>query len=76
MAEPVTALGRSLESAASSYNRFVGSLEGRVFPAARQLRELSPGETPRELPEMREVETALREPRRNGEVLPAGTAGA
>ncbi len=76
MTEPVAALGRSLESAAGSYNRFIGSLEGRVFPAARQLRDLSPGETPRELPELREIETALREPRRSGEVLPAGSGGA
>jgi DNA recombination protein RmuC len=76
MAEPLATLGRSLESAAGSYNRFVGSLEGRVFPAARQLRELTPGENPRELPEMREVEAALREPRRSGEVLPADPAEA
>jgi DNA recombination protein RmuC len=71
MAEPVAALGRSLESAAGNYNRFLGSLESRVFPAARQLRELVPGDSAREMPDPKDVETAIREPRRGGDLLAA-----
>jgi DNA recombination protein RmuC len=68
MAEPIAALGRSLDSAAGSYNRFLGSLESRVFPAARQLRDMAPGESVKELPDLKEVETAIREPRRGSDL--------
>ncbi len=71
MAEPIAALGRSLDGAVGHYNRFLGSLEGRVFPTARQLRELAPGESPKEMPDPKEVETAVREPRRGGDLLPS-----
>ncbi|MBL8675081.1 MAG: DNA recombination protein RmuC [Rhodospirillales bacterium] len=68
MGEPVLALGKSLEAAAAQYNRFIGSLEGRVFPTARQLRDLTPGERPKDLPDLKEIETAVREPRLGGDL--------
>jgi DNA recombination protein RmuC len=69
MVEPIAALGRSLDAATSHYNRFIGSLESRVYPAVRQLRELAPGESPKELPDLKQVETAVRETRRTAESL-------
>jgi DNA recombination protein RmuC len=71
MAEPIATLGRNLDAAAGSYNQFLGSLESRVLPAARRLYELTPGESPKAMPEPKQVETALREPRRSGDLLPA-----
>jgi DNA recombination protein RmuC len=76
MAEPIVALGRSLEGATGNYNKFVGSLESRVFPTARQLRELAPGESPRELPDLKETETVVREPRRSPETPSAPASDA
>ncbi|MBX3497817.1 MAG: DNA recombination protein RmuC [Alphaproteobacteria bacterium] len=70
MAEPIVSLGKSLEGAAAHYNRFIGSMEGRVFPTARQIRQLSPGDSPRPLPDLKEIETAVRQPRTDGDLLP------
>lgn len=70
MAEPIVALGKSLDGAAAHYNRFIGSMEGRVFPTARQLRQLSPGDSPKPLPDLKEIETAVRQPRTDGDLLP------
>ncbi|MBM3619808.1 MAG: DNA recombination protein RmuC [Alphaproteobacteria bacterium] len=70
MAEPIMALGKSLEAAAGQYNKFIGSMEGRVFPTARQIRQLSPGDSPKPLPDLKEIETAVRQPRTDGDLLP------
>lgn len=75
MAEPIMALGKSLESAAGHYNKFIGSMEGRVFPTARQIRQLSPGDSPRPLPDLKEIETAVRQPRTDGDLLPPANPG-
>ena len=40
LVEHFEAIGRSLKQAASSYDRFVGSLEQKVMPAARRFRTL------------------------------------
>ncbi len=40
LAEHFTDMGRSLTRATEAYNRTVGSLEARVFPAARRFKEL------------------------------------
>jgi DNA recombination protein RmuC len=75
MAEPIVALGKSLEVAAGQYNKFIGSMEGRVFPTARQIRQLSPGDLPRPLPDLKEIETAVRQPRTDGDLLPPANPG-
>ncbi|MBV9833271.1 MAG: DNA recombination protein RmuC [Alphaproteobacteria bacterium] len=75
MAEPIVALGKSLEGAAAHYNKFIGSMEGRVFPTARQIRQLSPGDSPRPLPDLKEIETAVRQPRTDGDLLPPSNPG-
>ncbi|MGC3994178.1 MAG: DNA recombination protein RmuC [Propionicimonas sp.] len=51
-------VGRSLTSAVDSYNKAVGSIEGRVFPTARKLRDLKV--TERELDPVRVVEAGVR----------------
>jgi DNA recombination protein RmuC len=75
MAEPIVSLGKSLEGAAAHYNRFIGSMETRVFPTARQMRQLSPGESPKDLPDLKEIETAVRQPRTDGDLLPPSNPG-
>lgn len=75
MAEPIVALGKSLEDAAARYNRFIGSMETRVFPTARQMRQLSPGENAKPLPDLKEIETAVRQPRTDGDLLPPSNPG-
>jgi DNA recombination protein RmuC len=75
MAEPIVSLGKSLEGAAAHYNRFIGSMETRVFPTARQMRQLSPGDSPKPLPDLKEIETAVRQPRTDGDLLPPANPG-
>jgi DNA recombination protein RmuC len=54
----VDALGKSLTSAVSTYNRAVGSLEGRVLVSARKLNQL--GVVDAELEQPRPVEETIR----------------
>ena len=56
----MTELGTSLDRAVSSYNRAVGSLEGRVLVAARRFRELGAAADRRELEVLEPVGTRAR----------------
>ena len=53
----LSALGRSLEASVSKYNDAVGSLDGRVLPAARRLRELGVGTSEIESPKPIDLQT-------------------
>ena len=52
-------MGKSLEKAMESYNRAVGSMETRIFPAARRFKELGAA-TGEEIPVVEAVEQAPR----------------
>lgn len=58
----VSGVGKSLEASVKKYNDAVGSLDARVLPAARRLRELGVGSAEIEAPEP--VETQPRLPMR------------
>jgi DNA recombination protein RmuC len=45
MAEHLDGVGRSIKSAADSYDRFVGSLQAKVLPGARRFKELGVSST-------------------------------
>jgi DNA recombination protein RmuC len=45
LVEHLEAVGRNISQAADSYNRFVGSLEQKVLPAARRFKELGVSST-------------------------------
>jgi DNA recombination protein RmuC len=53
-------VGDGLKKAVDSYNRSVGSLESRVFPAARKLKELGAGPEDAEFREIPTVESAVK----------------
>lgn len=76
MSRHLAGVGRNLGSAVGAYNDYVGSLEGRVLPAARQLRDLVPGESAKELADVAPVDARPRETRQELELrpLPAKTA--
>ncbi|HET6795193.1 MAG TPA: DNA recombination protein RmuC [Acidimicrobiales bacterium] len=60
MADHLATVGRSLERAADSYNKAVGSLDSRVLVTARRLADLGAGDEPIDAPPP--VATALRRP--------------
>jgi DNA recombination protein RmuC len=53
-------LGRSLGGAVEAFNRAVGSVEGRVLPAARRFEGLGAAAEGEALPELTPIETAPR----------------
>jgi DNA recombination protein RmuC len=61
MGDHVSGLGRALESAVGRYNQFVGSLETKVMTQARRFEELSTDHEGKELPELKPIETSVRQ---------------
>ncbi len=61
LAEHVTTVGKSLDRSVESYNRMVGSLDGRVLVTARRFAELG-ADTGKEIPGLTPVERMTRSP--------------
>lgn len=61
MAEHITRTGRSLDSAVNSYNEMVGSIESRVLPQARKMKELPALNLPKDIEELKPVEKRTRQ---------------
>lgn len=59
LVEHVTDVGTALGKAVASYNKSVGSIEGRLLVSARKLKELTV--TDKELPELPRLEIAVRD---------------
>lgn len=59
MGEHVDRMGRGLDGAVKNYNNFIGSLEGRVLPKAREFSKLGIFTGKEELSCLHQVETAL-----------------
>jgi len=56
----VERMGRSLGRSVEAYNELVGSLESRVLPAARRLKELGAGSPSAEVPALADVDELPR----------------
>ena len=63
LVEHLEAVGRNIKQAASSYDRFVGSLEQKVMPAARRFRTLGVAATKPEIDTPDTLNLSLREVR-------------
>jgi DNA recombination protein RmuC len=61
MGEHAQRLGKSLDDSVKRYNQFAGSLETQVLTQARRFEELSVDHEGRQLPELVQVETGVRE---------------
>jgi len=61
MAGHVADVGSGLKRAVDAYNKSVGSLESRVFPAARKLNELGAGPEDAKFEELKPLDTAVRD---------------
>jgi len=59
MAEHLGAMGKGLAKANESFNKAVGSLESRVFPAARRFKDMGVAATT-DIPEVQQVEVTPR----------------
>jgi DNA recombination protein RmuC len=62
MGEHVSGLGRALEGAVGKYNAFLASLESQVITQARKFEDFSSHHEGKSLPEMKQVESAVRQP--------------
>ena len=76
MGDKIVSVGRSLGSSVGSYNEFIGSLEGSVMPQARRFNELQVEDTAKPLPELKLIETDIREVRADRDLVVGGEAAA
>ena len=65
----VAGLTKSLQGHVNKHNAFIGSLEGSVLPQARKMTDLSVGDSHGTIPELEPVETDVREPNPNRDLL-------
>jgi DNA recombination protein RmuC len=56
VAEPVGKMGRSLDTVVREYNSMLGSIEGRLIPAALRLRSFGGAQRAKDLPELASVD--------------------
>ncbi len=61
VASHLQALGAQLGKSVEVYNKAVGSLESRVLPSARKLRDLGAGGASEEVPQLQPVENLVRQ---------------
>jgi len=66
MGDYIVDVGKGLEGTVKHYNRFIGSLESRVLPKARQFTEIEVDGTQEPLPELQPIETEVRQLRADG----------
>src|SRR5216683_359128 len=69
MGDMIVSMGRSLGSSVGSYNEFIGSLEGSVMQQARRFNELQVEGTAKPLPELKLIETDIREVRTDRDLV-------
>jgi DNA recombination protein RmuC len=74
LGDHVSDLGRNINSAARKYNQLVGSLESSVMPQARRFHELGVEGTAEPLGMLQEIETVVRFPQANRDLLIGKTA--
>ena len=72
MGDHIVAVGNTLAKSVEHYNKFIGSLEGSVFPQARRFADLKVGTGPATLATLEPIEIDVREARADRDlVLPA-----
>ncbi|MEK6589811.1 MAG: DNA recombination protein RmuC [Nitrospinota bacterium] len=59
--EYIGEIGEGLNKAVKSYNSAIGSWESRVMPGAQRLKELGASAPEKELPELNQIDTNIRE---------------
>lgn len=69
LGDHVSDLGKHINNAAKKYNAMVGSLESNVMPHARRFSELGVEGTAQPIAEIREVDTVVRFPQQNRDLL-------
>ncbi len=60
-AEYIGDIGKGLNTAIKSYNSAIGSWESRVMPGMRKLKELGASAPEKEVPELNQIDTNIRE---------------
>ena len=69
LGDHVSDLGKHINNAAKKYNAMVGSLESQVMPQARRFNELGIEGTAKPLDDLPEVDTVVRFPQQNRDLL-------